>query len=112
MVARKRIAGIAAAVLLLAISEVHAVDQDEIKRAVEQGVAFLKHGQFEDGTWTYGHKTGASALIALTLLECDVDPADAFVQRAAGAIRKGCSDENQTYDISLAIMFLDRLGDK
>jgi hypothetical protein len=111
MTATWRMAGSALVFVLLAAAPTYGVDPDEIQDAIEQGVLFLKHGQHDDGTWIFEHRTGATALIALTLLECDVDPADSAVQRAATAVRNGCEDENQTYGISLAIIFLDRLGE-
>jgi len=39
-------------------------------------------------------------------------PADpAIVRRPAAVIRKGCIAETQVYNLSLYVMFLDRLGD-
>jgi hypothetical protein len=46
------------------------------------------------------------------LLECDVEPNDPAIQKAAATLRQISIGETQTYDISLAIMFFDRLGDK
>ena len=114
MIPVRPLRGIAVALLfsVAAAAPGRAVDPDEVQQAVEQGVLFLKHGQLEDGTWMTSHKVGATALIAVTLLECDVEAADPAVQRAAAAVRKGADDESQTYDIALAIIFLDRLGEK
>src|SRR5262249_3900623 len=57
---------------------------------------------------------GGTALAGLTLLECEVPPADPAVKEAAEYLRKSWTDVNDeytTYAISLAILFFDRLGD-
>jgi hypothetical protein len=92
----------------------NAQDQKKIDQAIQAGVASLKQQQGADGSWLYvmgnGHTTGATALAALTLVECDVPPEDPIIQRAALIVRKRAAIEPNTYDIALAIMFLDRLG--
>jgi hypothetical protein len=47
----------------------------------------------------------------LTLLECKTDPTDPALQRAAAYIRTHAPSSSENYDISTAILFLDRLGD-
>src|SRR5262249_4020213 len=77
-----------------------------------KGVAFLKRSQLASGSWNdWGHNVGYAALPGLTLLECGVPAKDEAVQKAAKYIRDKAPKHNQTYDISLAILFLDRLGD-
>src|SRR5207244_1747774 len=47
----------------------------------------------------------------LTLLECGAVPAkDMHVQKAAAYVRAHSSNLTATYELSLAILFLDRLG--
>lgn len=82
----------------------------EIKDAIDRGVAFLREQQQEDGTWP-GQPIGATALAGLTLLECGVPASDQAVKSAADAVRQAAIDLTHTYSLSLAIMFLDRLGD-
>jgi hypothetical protein len=85
---------------------------DPIQRAIDRGVAHLKMLQGPDGTWTYGeHVAGATALAALALLECGTPARDPVVHKAARAIRKASPGLSGTYDLALAIMFFDRLGD-
>jgi hypothetical protein len=105
---------LAVIVLGLAAVPLRAAEQKEIDKSVAAGVAYLKSIQEEAGTWNYEHndgKAGITALAALTLLECDVAPEDPAVQKAAKAIRRLSIEMNQTYAISLSILFLDRLGD-
>jgi len=88
-------------------------DADSVQQAVKQGVACLKGLQAVDGSWPT-HHAGATALVGLTLLECDVPASDAAVQGAASYLRNAWTEINDgqmTYAISLVILFLDRLGD-
>lgn len=93
---------------------------DAVKEATARGVAFLRKTQEPDGSWLYRHeghphnkanKPGATALAGLTLLECGVGARDPAVEKAAAAVRKASISCRHTYSLSLAIMFLDRLGD-
>jgi hypothetical protein len=87
-------------------------DDDAIQRAIARGVAALKHGQESNGTWSFPqHTTGATALAGLTLLECDVPATDPAVLQAIKALRPATPELTDTYSLSLAILFLDRLGD-
>jgi hypothetical protein len=75
-------------------------------------VAALKKRQETDGTWSFPkHHTGATALAALTLLECDVPATDAAIVQAVKALRPATLDLTDTYSLALAILFLDRLDD-
>jgi hypothetical protein len=99
-----------------------AAGDEEIRQAVERGVAYLKNHRDADGSWSYremgrdsggeglGHNVGVSSLVGLALLECGVAADDPVVQVAAKAVREGIAGVEDTYDVSLAIMFLDRLG--
>ncbi len=95
---------------LIAATAASAADQDAIDRAVERGVTHLKSIQQADGTWGYP-QVGATALAGLTLLECDVAPKDASVQKAADHVRRASVHLTHTYSLALSILFLDRLGD-
>src|SRR6516165_4650778 len=105
-----------AAILLtgiLQISPAGAADKERIQQAVDRGILYLRNLQAADGTWP-AHRIGATALVGLTLLECDVPATDPAVQRAATFLRTAwvdISDQHMTYAISLTILFLDRLGD-
>jgi len=96
---------------LSAVAAVRAADQDAINRAVERGVTYLKNTQQADGTWGYP-QVGATALAGLTLIECDVPPSDAAVQKAADHVRRASVHLTHTYSLALSILFLDRLGEE
>jgi hypothetical protein len=87
------------------------LDQQKINDAIEKGVAYLKRTQNKDGTWEQGHGVGYAAIGGLTLLECGVPAKDPAVQKAAAYVRFNLGNNNQTYEMSLAILFLDRLGE-
>ena len=93
--------------------------QEDIKEAVRKGVEYLMQIQGPEGMWP-PHRGGTpggnfplgyTALPALTLLECGVPKNDASVQKAAKFVRNEAKESYATYQISLTILFLDRLGD-
>jgi hypothetical protein len=88
-------------------------DDAQIRAAIRRGVQFLKGRQNRDGTWNYsGHELGITALAALALVENGVAPDDPAIKNAADSVRSAAASNTQTYDISLAILFLTRIGDK
>lgn len=84
-------------------------EQKKVNKTIDRGVQWLKKHQGRDGSW--GPRLGMTALPALTLLECGVPTDDIRIQKALHHIRREVPALNQTYDLSLAILFLDRLGD-
>ncbi len=110
------------------------LDPKAVSSAIDRGVAYLKKQQEYDGGWDYpvaqGFMTsralslGMTALAGLTLLHCGVDANDPSIQSAAKFVRASCQawlrggtqirggGGSQTYEISLAILFLDRLGQR
>ena len=95
--------------------------QRRINRAKERGVAYLKGllAKNENGLTypanfqgTLSFTVGPTALAGLTLLECGVPADDKAVQRVAQIVRKEGIGLTKTYELSLAIMFLERLGDE
>jgi len=101
--------------LLLAIAlraaNASSAEQVDIEGAIEKGARFLKSTQQADGTWpgVYGNRLGGIALAGLALCESGVPAADAAVRRVADFVRQRSATEYQTYDLSLSIMFLDKL---
>ncbi len=95
---------------LLIAADARAADEAAIKQAIDRGVRYLRAVQV-NGQWPCQH-IGATALGALTLLECGASPKDPVVQAAAKAVREAAANNlTHTYSISLAIVFLDRLGE-
>jgi hypothetical protein len=80
-------------------------EQKRINAAIDRGVTYLKANPADA-------RTGIQALVGLTLLECGVPMDDRQVKGIAQLVREAGPDLNGTYDISLSILFLDRLGDK
>jgi hypothetical protein len=97
-----------------------AVDEAEVKQAMDRGVAYLKSLQQADGTWVHpashepgraAGQSGCTALVGLTLLECGVPTDDPAIQKAAAFVRHASIAETATYSLALNILFLDRLGE-
>ncbi len=91
------------------------VEQEAVNTAVDQGVNYLKRTQLKSGTWAkigVGHRIGYAVLPGLTLLECGLPPSDPLIQRAAGYLRARAAKLDTTYELSLGILFLDRLGEE
>jgi hypothetical protein len=90
--------------------------QERVNAAIDKGVKYLRGSQRDKGHWQGGPAVGVTALAALTLLECGVKPDAPEVQKAVAFLRSeaaGTSDDQTgTYQVSAAILLLDRLGDK
>jgi hypothetical protein len=97
----------------VAFSSVQAADPETLQQVVERGVRYLQDSQANDGTWPT-HAIGATALVGLTLLECDFPPTDPAIEKAAEYLRhhwEEINDHNTTYAVALMILFFDRLDD-
>jgi hypothetical protein len=112
---------VAVGVALLLVPTGRAADPQDVKQAVDRGVAYLEGLQQPDGAWAFGDftntqdaagpKVGATALAGLALLECGVPADDPHVRKAADVVRGAAPALTMTYAVSLSILFLDRLGD-
>lgn len=90
-------------------------EQIMVNRAISEGVKYLRaRQQFQnDGSFPGpGHPVGVTALAGLALLESGLDKSDASLRAAGEFVRLRARDLNDTYDLSLAVLFLDRLGEK
>jgi hypothetical protein len=89
-------------------------EQALVNAAIDRGVVFLVNTQLPGGSWsnTGKHQVGYAALAGLALLECGVPPNSPVIQKAAFVVRAGSAalKDKSTYQLSLAILFLDRLG--
>jgi hypothetical protein len=88
--------------------------QAKVNRAVDHGVVYLFGTQPVWGSWTLdfkNHSVGYAALPGLTLLECGESKDHLVIQRAVSFVRQNCAKLTTTYDLALAILFLDRLSD-
>jgi hypothetical protein len=90
-------------------------EQARIDQTIDRAVAFLKRTQTDEGDWPkfrpHGYLVGQCALPAYALLEAGVSADNPVVQRAAAYIRPKVHATDRTYELSLALLFFDRLGD-
>lgn len=88
------------------------VPADKVDAAIQKGVLWLReHPEQWLSGGSHGYALGYVALPGLALLESGIDPTDPQIQKAARKTRDMAPSETRTYEISLAILFLDRLGD-
>jgi hypothetical protein len=92
-------------------------EQDKINNAIDRGVQFLKGAQANNGGWKWRmyrdgrFQAAQSALPAYALLEAGVAANDPVIQKAAEYVRPKALTSDFTYELSLTLLFLDRLGD-
>jgi len=89
-----------------------AVTDKNIKEAIQRGIKYLRNsGEGGRSAYETVFPAGYRALMGLAMLEAGVDAEDDFVQETARLIRQA-NRVNRTYELGLAILFLDRLGVK
>src|SRR5262249_46750219 len=100
-----------------------AQEKKRVQQATERGIVYLRRTQLANGSWIIGkeavaddysppyYAAGFAGLGGLALLETGVPAKDPAVQAAARYIRLSGPRLFRTYDVSLAVLFLDRLGD-
>jgi VWFA-related protein len=94
-------------------ADVPPTDQ-QIAETIERGVQYLKATQAADGHWdepSQGdvHRLGATALAGLALLENGVSRDDSAIALATKLITNLALENDQTYDLALAILYLARV---
>ena len=108
---------VCAALLLLAskasaLAGVGSPTDREISAAISKGVSFLGNCQEDRGGWNEpsqgGHRLGVTALAGLALMENGVAPEDASIKSAREVVVSLAATSTQTYDLTLAILFLAR----
>lgn len=91
------------------------IKQVQTNKAIDRGVSWLLKQQSKGGSWVgrrdplRTHPVGMAALPAVTLLECGVSKNAPQIRKAAELVRKAVPRLDLTYDLSLAILFLDHL---
>jgi hypothetical protein len=94
---------------------VDAAEERKIDDAIVKGVWYLKGHQLGTGSWGKDLPVGYAALPGLTLVECGVPGSDSVVSKAIDYVRKEAAQPRPNYDtyqLSLALLFLDRLGEQ
>ncbi|RUL88346.1 VWA domain-containing protein [Tautonia sociabilis] len=108
---------ILAAAAVLAMIPPTAIGQGDdldkrVEEAIASGVEYLRREQAREGHWDYrlahNHRLGMTALCGLALLENGVPADDEAIRKAAVVVRDLAAVSDQTYDLSLAILFLSR----
>ena len=94
-----------------ALSVLPPEEQEKVNKAIDRGVEWLNKTQEGEGTWGRDHPTGLAALPALTLLECGVPADDPHVRQAVAFVRRSVPALTATYELALALLLLDRVGD-
>lgn len=103
---------LAGVVVLLAASVSRAADGKQIAAAVQKGADFLRAQPWGGpGDTGGGHGIGPAGLAGLALLEAGAKADDSAVVAIAGLVRDKAPAETGTYQASIAVLFLDRLGD-
>jgi predicted Zn finger-like uncharacterized protein len=92
-------------------------EQENIDSAIVKGVWYLRKVKIAPNTEGVPGdvEIGVRSLAALTLLECGVSAGDPLIQADAAFVRQkapGAQTSRDTYQLALALLFLDRLGDK
>jgi hypothetical protein len=93
------------------VRDVPGVTPKKINDAIRKGINYLAK---TEKAWFDAppHRLGYIALGGLTMIECKVDHNDPTLQRAANLTRQMAPAAEETYEIAVAILFLDRLGEK
>ncbi len=91
-------------------------EQTKVDKAIDRAIAYLKRTQTKQGDywprrWMTEYLVGQCALPAYALLEAGVPADDPVIQKAAGYLRSRVLTNDRTYELSLALLFFDRLGD-
>lgn len=86
---------------------------EQVSAARAKGVKFVKQQQKSDGSWAFaGHNVGITALCTIALIENGVPMNDSAVQKGYEYIKKNSDNLTNTYDLSLVIVLLSRIGDR
>src|SRR5262245_125079 len=88
--------------------------EDRIDQAVQRGLEALRKMHRPDGGFGVDsvQDLGRTTLVWLTYLVCGFPADDPVVKIIAEMARERCVESNRVYSVSLAILFLDRLGDE
>ena len=83
------------------------ISTEQVRKAIDQGVAFLKSRQRADGSWPdwLNQPGGVTSLCTMALLNSGVPVSDDSVQRALSYLRKLRPEKiNMTYSVALQTM--------
>jgi hypothetical protein len=99
------------AVIFVTVGLIVQAGEPAIDAAIKRGAAYIQQQQLQDGCWDgQGHRLGETAIAGLALLAAGHHAASPAVAAAARSVRQLAATNRQTYEVALAVMFLDRLG--
>jgi hypothetical protein len=108
---RPATSGIVATALLFCPIGVGRASDPLVETAIQKGAAYIERLQLQDGCWQgRGHQLGETALAGLALLAAGYPVSSPVVAAAARAVRQLASANQETYEVSLAVMFLDQVA--
>lgn len=97
---------------LLCAPMARAADPKDVEAAVQKGAAFLKKTAGDGGKEKRdADHLGARALAGLALLETGTAPDDPALRAVTAAVRDAAFAEVRTYQLTLFVLYLDRLGE-
>jgi len=108
MLRRNRWSILAAVLVVLAAAPARAqLTDDEVRRAIDRGVEYLKKNQKADGSWSDhpGYPGGLTALCTLALLNAGVDSSKPEIQKSLNYLRS-LGEPQMVYSTSLITMVL------
>jgi len=104
---------LATGVFLLAATQAQAQTDEEVETARLKALDFIRSQQKTDGSWEYpNHDVGITSLCTLALIENGTAIYDTGVDKGYRYVRKNAPEQKSTYDISLGILLLARVGDR
>jgi hypothetical protein len=92
------------------LKKIAGVTPDTVNAAIRKGVGFLMKTSPQWSTSNGQWDLGEPALGGLALLECELPPTHPLLQQVANHVRSHSLNKTDTYEVSLAILFLDRMG--
>lgn len=99
--------------VLCSTAPAFAQTEAEVTASRQRGIDFLKFKQKPDGSWEFGsHEVGITSLCTIALIENGVPLTDPVIQKAANYVRANSNTLKNTYDLSLVVVMLSRMGDR
>ena len=99
--------------LVVSSTTIAAPADDPIQTAIKKGARYLQRVHAPNQAYAGGSNgVGGAALAGMALLESGVPENDASLRIITKYLRDSALAQTGTYQISLTIMFLDRLGDR
>lgn len=101
-----------ASVVLVAGASVRAATPQQIDAAIKAGTEWLKrNGASGVDANLHSYGIGPTCLAGLALLEAGVPVNDPAIKAITATVRDASYKQDRTYQVSLCLMYLDRLGD-